>query len=147
MAIVRFRKNRNGFTYIELLAGMSILLMVVMFFMVIYQFSNRNKILAREQTMMAAAAQNMAVVYKAFSGTDADAVNAAILEGQNEGFPPDKIGFPLPSRLSQDKHDYLYNIYIVTITIHPRVDTSGVNDYILTFYTMDKTMLTNGKSK
>lgn len=140
MGVVRFLKNRNGFSYVELMAGMSVLLLGVTFLIAMYRVSSQNRIIAREKTVMATVAQNMAEVYKATSGTDMDAINAAIAEAESEGYPGEKIDFSEPELVSDDKHDYRKNLYRITIRLRPRKDLDGIKDYVLEFYWVDKSL-------
>ena len=74
-------KCRAGFSYIELMIGMAVLLMGVTFFISMYRHYNYNRITARERVAMATVAQNMAEVYMVSAGSADDAARS---EGQSQ---------------------------------------------------------------
>lgn len=142
----KFLKGKKGFTYVELIAGMSILLIGFSFFLVMYRFSNKNKILAREKTAMSTAAQNMAEVFKVHAATlDASnptnltpAINAATTEGQNEGYTS-----AWNCRLVSGTSEAFMNgiVYIIRITVNP-IDSS-YSPFVLEFYWLGNNKVTN----
>ncbi|KNY25813.1 hypothetical protein [Pseudobacteroides cellulosolvens] len=126
MSFIKSRvKDIHGFTYIELVTGMGILLLGFSFFMVMFRYFNINKIIAKENTTMAAIAQNTAESYEACSDV-AKVIN----------------------NISKDYEEYSINVDVlpqtgsslkkITITVGLKSPSQYVNPYKMVYYSLNR---------
>lgn len=134
------RSNKKGFTYIELMMGMAILLLGMVIFSGLYRYYNVNKVAAREKTSMATVAKNMAEVYKStpYNASNTQAIDDAIAEGHSQGYPSVNCSV---SPVSNGTTTVTITISSPTYPVNHRLH---INDYVLTFYMVDKSKLADG---
>lgn len=151
------RTNRKGFTYLEVISGMTILVMVFSAFLLMYRYIGVQKTVTREISNMTAVAQNMTEIYKAYYsttvGTSAEAeakafdkINADALK---EGY---KLVLVQPvteglNASNPDNYIYFHNdngvdVSTVTIAVYTtysfRNGARHIEPYVLNFYVTKK---------
>lgn len=132
-------RNNRGFSYIELMAGMGILLLAVSLFTGFYRFSSKNKIQSREMTAMATAAQNVMTIYSTVRDNPATPENeeAAVksiiqAELQEEGFAYQE-GVTLMEAATATA-----GLKKIIVVIQPRSSMKNLQNYVLVFYSLAK---------
>lgn len=117
-------KAKKGFTYIELVTGMGILLLGFSFFMVIFRYFNINKIVAKENTTMAAIAQNAAESYSACHDIN------KVIDNITRDYEDYNIGidvFPQPGS----------SLQLITITVDLKSPSQYAEPYKLVYYSLN----------
>ncbi len=126
-------KQKNGFSYIELILGVAILMIFIGGFITLFRGARDNSVQAKELLAMSAVAQNACEVYKSTTGTLADANDAVITEAWQEGFPSSKIILIVDP--NADPNQYFDK---VTIQVLPRFTRPIIDNYYLIFYVLKK---------
>lgn len=126
MSFIKSRiKDIHGFTYIELVTGMGILLLGFSFFMIMFRYFNINKISAKEYTTMAAIAQNTAESYETCSDV-AKVINTLSRDYEEYNIQIDV----LPQAGSSVKK--------ITITVGLKLSSQYVDPYKLVYYSLNR---------
>jgi type II secretory pathway pseudopilin PulG len=115
---------KKGFTYIELIVGMGILLSGVAFLSVMISFSSHNRIIGREQVSMAVTARNMAEVFLSTPGDFTARKAAAEAEG---------IEYRATVEIDPQSTGAYTNMNIIKISVEPKAIYTNFIDqpYIL----------------
>lgn len=124
------KTKQDGFTYLELIIAITILVIVFGFFAALIRSTAISMAVSQEKMKMATVAQNMAQVYISQDPSDRDAARqAAIAEGSSQGYPSADLRY-------EPNSDGTVKVTItVSSIITDQTDRRYVEPYVLVFST------------
>lgn len=120
-------KKIKGFTYIELMTGISILLLSFSFFIVMIKYFNISKVTVKSSNQMATIAQNAATVFGEIN--DAGTTKTTI-----ESEYPDYL-------VSVTERAISVNVSKRTIDVNLKDNSMSIPNYTLVYYVPNKTIM------